>query len=123
MIGLFFGETQFPKLILKKIKKTKKKYLILDLSDKNIFKRDSKAFRANIGQFGSILKLLREKKGFLSEYSQSTVGEDMAETFSFLMIENSELRIKLQNDDNLKKKINFIKSNIQLIDQNFKFIL
>ena len=62
MIGLFFGETQFPKLILKKIKKTKKKYLILDLSDKNIFKRDSKAFRANIGQFGSILKLLREKK-------------------------------------------------------------
>ena len=46
----------------------------------------------------------------------------MAETFSFLMIENSELRIKLQNDDNLKKKINFIKSNIQLIDQNFKFI-
>ena len=69
------------------------------------------------------MKLLKEKKGFLSEYSQSTIGEDMAETFSFLMIENSELRIKLQNDDNLKKKINFIKSNIQLIDQNFKFIL
>ena len=45
----------------------------------------------------------------------------MAETFSFLMIENSELRIKLQNDDNLKKN-KFIKSNIQLIDQNFKFI-
>ena len=69
------------------------------------------------------MKLLREKKGFLSEYSQSTVGEDMAETFSFLMIENSELRIKLKNDDHLKKKINFIKSNIELIDQNFKFIL
>ena len=69
------------------------------------------------------MKLLREKKGFLSEYSQSTLREDMAETFSFLMIENSDLRIKLQNDDNLKKKINFIKSNIQLIDQNFKFIL
>ena len=50
------------------------------------------------------MKLLREKKGFLSEYSQSTVSEDMAETFSFLMIENPELRIKLQNDDNLKKK-------------------
>ena len=69
------------------------------------------------------MKLLKEKKGFLSEYSQSTVGEDMAETFSFLMIENSELRIKLQNDNHLKKKINFIKSNIELIDQNFKFIL
>ena len=47
----------------------------------------------------------------------------MAETFSFLMIENSELRIKMQNDNHLKKKINFIKSNIELIDQNFKCIL
>ena len=68
------------------------------------------------------MKLLKEKKGFLSEYSQSTTGEDMAETFSFLMIENSELKIKLQKDDILKKKVNFIRTNIQLIDQNFKFI-
>ena len=69
------------------------------------------------------MELLNEKKGFLSEYSQSTAGEDMAETFSFLMIENSELKIKLQNDDILKKKINFIKKNILLIDQNFKFFI
>ena len=62
MIGLFFGDTDFPKLILKKLKKTKKKYLILDLSRKNIFKKDSKSFRLNIGKFGSILKLLRENK-------------------------------------------------------------
>ena len=62
MIGLFFGDTDFPKLILKRLKKTKKKYLILDLSRKNIFKKDSKSFRVNIGQFGSILKLLRENK-------------------------------------------------------------
>ena len=67
------------------------------------------------------MKLLKKKIGFLSEYSQSTAEEDMAETFSFLMIQNSELKMKLQNDDNFKK-INFIKSNIQLIDQNFKFI-
>ena len=62
MIGLFFGDTNFPKFILKKLKKIKKKYLILDLSRKNIFKKDSKSFRVNIGQFGSILKLLRENK-------------------------------------------------------------
>ena len=62
MIGLFFGDTDFPKLILKRLKKNKKKYLILDLSRKNIFKKDSKSFRVNIGQFGSILKLLRENK-------------------------------------------------------------
>ena len=60
MIGLFFGDTDFPKLILKKLKKTKKKYLFLDLSRKNIFNKDSKSFRINIGEFGSILKLLRE---------------------------------------------------------------
>ena len=62
MIGLFFGDTDFPKLILKRLKKAKKKYLILDLSRKNIFKKDPRSFRVNIGQFGSILKLLRENK-------------------------------------------------------------
>ena len=50
------------------------------------------------------MELLNEKKGFLSEYSQSTAGEDMAETFSFLMIENSKLKTILQSDDILKKK-------------------
>ena len=62
MIGLFFGDTDFPKLILRKLKKTKKKYIILDLSRKNIFKKDSKSLRVNIGQFGFILKLLRDYK-------------------------------------------------------------
>ena len=41
MIGLFFGDTDFPKSILKRLKKIKKKYLILDLSRKNILKRDN----------------------------------------------------------------------------------
>ena len=40
------------------------------------------------------MKLLKKKIGFLSEYSQSTAEEDMAETFSFLMIQNSDLKIK-----------------------------
>ena len=62
MIGLFFGDTDFPKLILENIKKRKKKYLILDLSRKNVFKRDTKSHRISIGQFGSILRLLKEKK-------------------------------------------------------------
>ena len=38
MIGLIFGETDFPKYIYKKIK-TKKKYLIIDLTKRKIFKR------------------------------------------------------------------------------------
>ena len=60
MIGLLFGDTDFPKLILKKIKKRKKRYLILDLSKKNVFKKDPNSFRISIGKFGSIINLLRE---------------------------------------------------------------
>ena len=54
-------------------------------------------------------------RGFFSEYSQSTASEDMAEVFSHLMI-----GINLNNlDPILEKKINFIKTNLLKIDQNF----
>ena len=62
MIGLFFGDTDFPKLILKNIKKNKKKYFIIDLSKNYIFKKDPNSHRISIGQFGKILKLIRYKK-------------------------------------------------------------
>ena len=39
MIGLIFGETDFPKVILKKIKKIKKKYLIVDLTKKKLLRK------------------------------------------------------------------------------------
>ena len=67
------------------------------------------------------MELLKTKKGFLSEYSQSTIGEDMAEIYSFLMTKNIELKKVVQKDNILKKKINFIRSNLLLIDKNFKF--
>ena len=38
MIGLIFGETDFPKYIYKKIK-NKKKYIIIDLTNKNFLKK------------------------------------------------------------------------------------
>ncbi len=62
MIGLFFGETIFPKLILKNIKKKKQKYFIIDLSKNNLFKNDPYSHRISIGQFGRILKLIKQKK-------------------------------------------------------------
>ena len=40
MIGLIFGETDFPIEILKKIKKRKLKYLIIDLSKSKKFKKN-----------------------------------------------------------------------------------
>ena len=59
MIGLIFGETDFPKQILKKIK-NKKKYLIIDLSKKKIFKKDKFSYSVSLGQFGKIIKILKE---------------------------------------------------------------
>jgi hypothetical protein len=50
MIGLIFGETDFPKQILKKIKK-KEKYLIIDLTKTNVFKKVSNSFSVSIGHF------------------------------------------------------------------------
>ena len=40
MIGLFLGKTDFPKKILNKLKKRKIKYFIIDLTKKNLFKKD-----------------------------------------------------------------------------------
>jgi hypothetical protein len=61
MIGLIFGETHFPNQILKKIKKKNLKYLIIDLT-KGKFKKDKHSFNVSIGQFGRIIKILKEKK-------------------------------------------------------------
>ena len=60
MIGLIFGETNFPKEILKKIKKKKKNYLIIDLSKKKNFKKDKNFHSISIGQIGKIIKTLKE---------------------------------------------------------------
>jgi len=60
MIGLIFGDTNFPKEILKTIKKKRTNYLIIDLSKKKIFKKDKKAYPVSIGQFGKIINILKE---------------------------------------------------------------
>ena len=60
MIGLIFGETDFPKYVLKRVKK-KHKYLIIDLTKKKIFKRDRNSHSVSIGQFGKIISILKSK--------------------------------------------------------------
>ncbi len=62
MIGLIFGDTDFPREILKKIKRKKFKYLIIDLSKNKSFKKDKNSNSVSIGQFGKILNLLKENK-------------------------------------------------------------
>ena len=62
MIGLFFGDTDFPNLILKKIKKINKKYFIIDLSSNKKFNGNKNSYLISIGQFGKIINLIKEKK-------------------------------------------------------------
>ena len=60
MIGLIFGETNLPIEILKKIKKKRLKYLIIDLSKSKKFKKDKKSFSFSIGEFGKIINVLKD---------------------------------------------------------------
>ena len=60
MIGLIFGDTDFPNEILKTVKKRKIKYLIIDLSKSKKFKKNRKSYSVSIGQFGKILNILKE---------------------------------------------------------------
>jgi len=57
MIGLIFGETNFPKEILKKIKKN---YLIIDLTKSKSFRRDKNSHSVSIGQIGKIINILKK---------------------------------------------------------------
>jgi len=62
MIGLFLGDTDFPDIVLKKIKMLKLDYFILDFSKNNKFKNDKNSFRISIGKFGTIINLINNKK-------------------------------------------------------------
>ena len=62
MIGLFFGDTEFPKKILHRVKERKDKYIIIDLSKKKFFRKNPHSQSFSIGQFGKIFKFLSENK-------------------------------------------------------------
>ena len=61
MIGLIFGETNFPIEILKKIQKKKLNYIIIDLTKSKIFSKDKSSYSVSIVQFGRILNILKKK--------------------------------------------------------------
>ena len=62
MIGLIFGETNFPIQILKRIKRRHIKYLIVDLTKRRKFKKDRYSHTVSIGQLGKIIKIFKENK-------------------------------------------------------------
>ena len=62
------------------------------------------------------LDTITKNKGFISEYSQSTASEDMAEVYSHIISD----KIPKNIDPILEKKISYIKSQILLIDDKFQ---
>ena len=64
------------------------------------------------------LDLYEKTDGFLTEYSKSIPSEDMAEIFSFLMTDKETIEDKINNDEILNNKVNFIKLNLTKIDKN-----
>ena len=125
MIGLIFGETDFPKYIYKKIK-DKKKYLIIDLSNKKVFSKDKDSFSVSIGQFGKIISILKKnncKRVLLA-------GKVQKPNFSKLRLDLKGIyyipriikKAKLGDASLLKEIINiFKKEKIQFNNFNFIF--
>ena len=61
MIGLFLGDGDFSKIVLKKIKRLNIKYFIIDFSINNKFKKNTNSHKISIGQFGKIISLIKKK--------------------------------------------------------------
>ena len=59
MIGLVLGETQLGNLIIKKLKLLKKKFVIIDISKKKIFRKNKNFFSLSIGQLGKAISILK----------------------------------------------------------------
>ena len=82
MIGLIFGETDFPKYIYRKIK-NKKKYLIIDLTNNNFFKKDKNSHKVSIGQFGKIISILKKQNSLAIG---NILGSNIANIFGITLI-------------------------------------
>ena len=67
------------------------------------------------------LNLYKNTDGFLTEYSKTVPSEDMAEIFSFLMIDKELVEKKIKNDLILNNKVKYLEKNLKLIDDNFIF--
>ena len=124
MIGLFLGSTDFPKLILDKIKKDQKKYFLIDLTRNNIFKKDKNSYFISIGKFGKILNLIKEKKcsnvlfaGKIDKPKILNIKLDLKGIYYFPRIVKAS---KLGDASILKELIKILKENkIKVIKSNF----
>ena len=124
MIGLFLGKTDFPKLILNKIKKNKKEYFIIDLTRNNKFKKDKNSYFISIGKFGQILKLIKEKKCnkvlFAGKIDKPTISNLKLDIKGIYYIPRIIKASKLGDAAILKELIKILAENkIKVIKSNF----
>ncbi len=124
MIGLFLGEKKLPIEIIKKLKKKKIKYFIIDLTKNNKFKKDKNCFFISIGRFGKILELIKSKKckkvifaGNISKPKISKLKLDFKGIYYFPRIIKA---FKLGDAAILKELIKILaEHNIKVIKLNF----
>ncbi len=119
MIGLIFGETDFPKYIYKKIK-YKRKYLIIDLTKKKLFRKDKDSFSVSIGQFGKIISILKKKNCkkvlFAGKVQKPNFSKLRLDFKGFYYIPRIIKKAKIGDASLLKEIINiFKKEKIQTI--------
>ena len=124
MIGLFLGSTDFPKIILKKIKKFKKNYFIIDLTKKNIFQKDKNSYFISIGKFGQILELIKEKNCnkvlFAGKIDKPKISNLKLDLKGFFYIPRIIKASKLGDAAILKELIKILSENkIKVIRSNF----
>ena len=124
MIGLFLGGTDFPSLILKKLKKNRKKYFIIDLTKKNLFKKYKNSYFISIGKFGEILKLIHEKKCkkvlFAGKIEKPKISNLKLDFKGFYYLPRIIKAFKLGDAAILKELINILNENkIKVIKSNF----
>jgi len=62
MIGLILGDTHIGKIIVKKLLKLKKRFIIIDISKKNLFKKNKNSYSLTIGQLGKCISILKNNK-------------------------------------------------------------
>ena len=123
MIGLFFGDTEFPKKILHKLKQKNKKYIIIDLSKKKYFKKNPHSQSFSIGQFGKIFKFLLEneckKVLFAGKINKPKISSLKVDFKGFYYLPIIIKAAKLGDAAILKTIIKiFIKEKIKVISSN-----
>jgi len=123
MIGLIFGETDFPKYIYRKIK-GKKKYIIIDLTKKKFFKKNKNYYSVSVGQFGKIISILKKNNckkilfaGKVQKPNFSKIKLDLKGVYYFPRIIKKS---KLGDAAILKEIINIFKNEkIKTISSSF----